>query len=60
MEIGGAAYCIRVFSATAIIELGSIGRIIGSQLIIPKASIMQKELVSTQQTLSPKKQGHRT
>lgn len=50
METGGAARCLRVLSPTAVIELGSVGRIIRSQFIVPsmrqdkKASVVELDL----------------
>lgn len=50
METGGAPRRLRVLSPTAVIELGSIGRIVWSQFVVPatrsdkKASVAELDL----------------
>lgn len=41
MKTGGAARCIHILCSTAIIKLGSIGRIVRSQLVVPSISDLQ-------------------
>ncbi|PIM98420.1 hypothetical protein CDL12_29097 [Handroanthus impetiginosus] len=41
MKTGGAARCLRILRSTTIVKLGSVWRIIRSQLIVPSTSNMQ-------------------
>lgn len=35
VEIGGAAGCVGVFGAAAVVELGGVGRVVVAKLVVP-------------------------